>query len=68
MKPEDLAKAEPQQNRLVAAELELRWNRALERVTNLQERIDAHDRQRPAQKSVTPDDFASKFCCRKFKT
>jgi DNA invertase Pin-like site-specific DNA recombinase len=47
------------QNRLVAAELELRWNRALERVTNLQERIDAHDRQRPAPKSATPDDFVS---------
>jgi DNA invertase Pin-like site-specific DNA recombinase len=45
------------QNRLVAAELELRWNRALERMTNLQERIDAHDRQRPAPKSATPDDF-----------
>jgi hypothetical protein len=47
------------QNRLVAAELELRWNRALERVTELQERIDAHDRQRPAPTSATPDDFAS---------
>jgi hypothetical protein len=44
---------------LVAAELELRWNRALERLTNLQERIDAHDRQRPASKSATPDDFVS---------
>lgn len=47
------------QNRLVAAELELRWNRALERVTNLQERIAAHDRQRPAPTSTTPDDFES---------
>jgi hypothetical protein len=47
------------QNRLVAAELEVRWNRALERVTNLQERIDAHDRQQPAGKSATPDDFVS---------
>jgi hypothetical protein len=47
------------QNRLVAAELELRWNRALERVTNLQERIDAHDLQRPAPQSVTPGDFVS---------
>lgn len=47
------------QNRLVAAELELRWNRALERVTNLQERIDAHDRQRPAPTSATSDDFVS---------
>jgi DNA invertase Pin-like site-specific DNA recombinase len=47
------------QNRLVAAELELRWNRALERVTDLQERIAAHDHQRPAPTSATPDDFAS---------
>jgi len=47
------------QNRLVAAELELRWNRALERVTDLQERIAAHDRQRPTSTSATPDDLAS---------
>jgi DNA invertase Pin-like site-specific DNA recombinase len=47
------------QNRLVAAELELRWNRALERVTNLQERIDVHDRQRPAPKSASREDFLS---------
>jgi DNA invertase Pin-like site-specific DNA recombinase len=47
------------QNRLVAAELELRWNRALERVTNLQERIDAHDGQRPAPTPATPDEFVS---------
>jgi len=47
------------QNRLVAAELELRWNRALERVADLQDRIDAHEGQRPAQTSATPDDFVS---------
>ena len=47
------------QNRLVAAELELRWNRALERVTNLQERIEAHDHQVPAPTSATPDDLVS---------
>jgi DNA invertase Pin-like site-specific DNA recombinase len=47
------------QNRLVAAELELRWNRALERVTNLQERIDAHDRQQPAATSATREEFGS---------
>jgi DNA invertase Pin-like site-specific DNA recombinase len=47
------------QNRLVAAELELRWNRALERVSNLQERIDAHDREVSAPTSATPDDFVS---------
>jgi hypothetical protein len=47
------------QNRLVAAELELRWNRALERVSNLQERIDAHDREVPAPTSATTDNFES---------
>jgi hypothetical protein len=47
------------QNRLVTAELELRWNRALERVATLQERIDAHDRQRPAPLAAAPDDFRS---------
>ena len=47
------------QNRLVAAELELRWNRALERVSNLQERIDAHDREVPTPTSAPPDDFVS---------
>ena len=50
--------ADPQ-NRLVAAELELRWNRALKRVTELQQRIDAHDSQRPAPTAATPDDFVS---------
>jgi DNA invertase Pin-like site-specific DNA recombinase len=45
------------QNRLVAAELELRWNRALERVSNLQERIDAHDREVPAPTSA----YAGRF-------
>jgi len=47
------------QNRLVAAELELRWNQALERVTDLQQRIDDHDRQRPAPTSTMSDDFTS---------
>ncbi len=47
------------QNRLVAAELELRWNRTLERVTNLQERIDAHDRQQPAPTLATREEFGS---------
>jgi hypothetical protein len=50
--------ADPQ-NRLVAAELELRWNRALKRVTDLQQRIDDHERQRPARASTIPEDFAS---------
>jgi DNA invertase Pin-like site-specific DNA recombinase len=50
--------ADPQ-NRLVAAELELRWNRALERVTDLQARIDNHDRQRPAPTPPMADDFMS---------
>jgi hypothetical protein len=47
------------QNRLVAAELELRWNRALERVSDLQERIDAHDHEVPTPTSATPADFES---------
>jgi hypothetical protein len=47
------------QNRLVAAELELRWNLTLERVTDLQQRIDDHDRQRPAPASTRPEDFTS---------
>jgi len=46
-------------NRLVAAELELRWNRALKRVTDLQQRIDDHERQRPAPTSTIPEDFTS---------
>jgi DNA invertase Pin-like site-specific DNA recombinase len=47
------------QNRLVAAELELRWNRALERVSDLQERIDAHDHEVLTPTSATPADFES---------
>src|SRR5271163_1996300 len=34
------------------------WNRALARVTDLQQRIDDHDRQRPALTSMS-DDFTS---------
>jgi hypothetical protein len=34
-------------NRLVAAELELRWNRALTRVSEMEARIAAHDRAAP---------------------
>ena len=44
-------------NRLVTAELELRWNRALERVAAAQARIDTHDAQRPAPLAATSNDF-----------
>ena len=47
------------QNRLVTAELELRWNRALEQVAEVQARIAAHENQRPAPLSAPPDDFRS---------
>ena len=35
-------------NRLVAGELEVRWNRALERVAELQTRIEKHIAETPA--------------------
>jgi DNA invertase Pin-like site-specific DNA recombinase len=47
------------QNRLVTGELELRWNRALERVAEVQARIAAHEDQRPAPLLAPPDDFRS---------
>ena len=50
------------QNRLVAAELELRWNRTLERVTNLQERIDVHDFSRPKPCVWRPPFGGNLFC------
>src|SRR5436190_14432400 len=40
-------------NRLVAAELELRWNRALERVRAVDARIAAHEAQDPDHAPVT---------------
>src|SRR6266478_5313504 len=44
-------------NRLVAAELELRWNRALERVTEVEGRIEKHVGETPATTSTNPVQF-----------
>ncbi len=46
-------------NRLVAAELELRWNRALERVTEVEGRIEKHVGETPATTSTNPVQFAT---------
>jgi DNA invertase Pin-like site-specific DNA recombinase len=47
------------ENRLVAAELEHRWNRALERVAELEGRIERHIAHAPAMPPATVDDFAT---------
>jgi hypothetical protein len=44
-------------NRLVAAELEARWNRALERVAEVEAKIAAHDAATPVRDAVTPGSF-----------
>jgi len=44
-------------NRLVAAELETRWNRALERVTEVEARIAGHDSAAPARDAVATMSF-----------
>ena len=46
-------------NRLVAAELELRWNRALERVTELESRIEKHAGKTPATVPTSSEPFAT---------
>jgi hypothetical protein len=46
-------------NRLVAAELELRWNRTLERVTELERRIERHVSEIPAKTPTNPEQFAT---------
>ena len=46
-------------NRLVAAELELRWNRALERIRELESRIEKHVSQTPAKTPTSPEQFAT---------
>jgi hypothetical protein len=46
-------------NRLVAAELELRWNRALERITEVENRIEKHVSQTPAKTPTSPEQFAT---------
>jgi len=49
--------ADPE-NRLVAAELERRWNGALERVTELESRIERHVARAPAMPPAALGDFA----------
>jgi hypothetical protein len=49
--------ADPQ-NRLVAAELETRWNRALARVGEIEARIAAHDGSTPDRASLSCTDIA----------
>ena len=46
-------------NRLVAAELELRWNGALARVSEIEARIAAHDRATPPQSDLSAASFAT---------
>src|SRR6266511_1160309 len=50
--------ADPE-NRLGAAEPELRWNRALERVAEIDARIERHVAHAPAMPTATLDDFAT---------
>jgi DNA invertase Pin-like site-specific DNA recombinase len=45
------------ENRLVAAELEQRWNRALEQVQEIEERIERHRAQVPHAMSTRLEDF-----------
>jgi DNA invertase Pin-like site-specific DNA recombinase len=46
-------------NRLVAAELELRWNRTLERVTELEGRIERHIGETPTKTPTSPEQFVT---------
>jgi hypothetical protein len=46
-------------NRLVAAELELRWNRALTRVSEMEARIAAHDRAAPPRSELSTSSFVT---------
>ncbi len=41
-------------NRLVAAELETRWNRALQRAAEIEAKVAAHDASTPARNTVLP--------------
>jgi len=45
-------------NRLVAAELEARWNRALEQVAEVEAKIATHDAATPAREAVAPASLA----------
>src|SRR5215469_2505704 len=46
-------------NRLVAAELELRWNRALTRLSEMETRIAAHDRAAPPRSELSAVSFVT---------
>jgi DNA invertase Pin-like site-specific DNA recombinase len=46
-------------NRLVAGELEARWNRALAHVARLEQRIAGHDATAPPRAATTPVSFAA---------
>jgi DNA invertase Pin-like site-specific DNA recombinase len=46
-------------NRLVAAELEARWNRALEGVAGIEARLAAHEAATPVRETVAPMSFAA---------
>lgn len=46
-------------NRLVAVELERRWNQTLTRVSEVEARIAAHDRQQPVRSEATAASFAT---------
>jgi DNA invertase Pin-like site-specific DNA recombinase len=50
--------ADPE-NRLVAAELEARWNQALKRVADIEVRIAAHDSATPASHELTSASFTT---------
>lgn len=50
--------ADPE-NRLVAAELEVRWNRALARVGEIEDKIAAHEATVPKQSQLLPTDIAA---------
>ena len=45
-------------NRLVAGELELRWNRSLERICELENRIEQHVGKTPVTMPSSPEQFA----------
>ena len=47
-------------NRLVAGELEARWNKALARVAEVESKIAAHDTAMPARASLTPRRLADR--------
>jgi hypothetical protein len=49
----------PPENRLVADELERRWNQALERLREIERRIEQHNGARQQQPAPTMEEFAA---------